>query len=258
VYVYHAEADHALTNLEDTLAITEGRDVSSSVLLVHGLASEDLSNHVAHDTHLGSTAVVELNIELAGLLLRVLDVSAEVPNTIVTVVLGRRHPGELDKGEESKDLGKTSGGDGTDSVNASGDIRELEVVGGGKVSIEDNVVVVDDGANDGSHGNTAVLALDSTTALEGLRLGLKPAKGIKDTNSKMKLAVAALLIGSAAAFAPIAQPAFKTTALGVVAGGPDGTAAKSKEEDLELTLQVILGALGEEGDEPKAEEAKEE
>mmetsp|Transcript_11059 Transcript_11059/g.23228 ORF Transcript_11059/g.23228 Transcript_11059/m.23228 type:complete len:277 (-) Transcript_11059:35-865(-) len=168
-------------SLEDTLTITEGRDVSSGVLLVHGLPSDDLNNHVAHDAHLGGTAVVQLNIELAGLLLRVLDVSAEVPNTVVAVVLGSRHPGKLHKREEEEDLQKASSGDGADAVNAGGHIRELQVVGGGQVPIEHNVVVVDNGANNGSHGNAAVLALDGTTALERLRLGLKPAKGIKDT-----------------------------------------------------------------------------
>jgi hypothetical protein len=167
--------------LEDTGAITEGGDVSGSVLLVHGLASKLLSNHVSEDTHHSGTAVVQLNIELAGLLFGVFDVGSEVTNTVVSVVLGGRHPRQLNKSEEGKDLGKSSGGDGTDSVSTSGDVGELQVVRGGKVSIEDNVVVVDDDTDDGSHGNTSVLALNSTTALEGLGLGVEPSKGIVDT-----------------------------------------------------------------------------
>jgi hypothetical protein len=64
----------------------------------------------------------------------------------------------------------------------------------------------------------------------------------------MKLAIATLLIGSAAAFAPIAQPAFKLNALSAVVTGKDGKAASSKEEDLELTLQIILKTMGGESD----------
>ena len=95
-------------NLEDTLAVTEGGNVAACVLLVHGLAGKDLSNHVAHDTHHSGAAVVKLNIKLTGLVLRVKDVRAEVTDAVVTVILGGRHPGKLNKGEEGKDLEKTS------------------------------------------------------------------------------------------------------------------------------------------------------
>ena len=68
----------------------------------------------------------------------------------------------------------------------------------------------------------------------------------------MKIAIAALLVGSAAAFAPVSQVAFKGQALNALPG-----AAKSADEDLELTLKVIMGAL--DGDEDKDEaEDKEE
>ena len=160
-------------------------DEPKSNNLVHvdedeGLALKDVVDHDAKDAHHSGTAVVELNIELAGLLLGVLDVGAEVSDAVVTVVLGGGHPGELDEGEEGEDLGKTGGGDGADAVNTVGDVGELEVGGGGKVSVELDVVVVDDGAEDGSHGDAAVLALDGTTTLEGLGLSLEPAEGIVD------------------------------------------------------------------------------
>lgn len=69
----------------------------------------------------------------------------------------------------------------------------------------------------------------------------------------MKIAIAALLVGSAAAFAPISQPAFRVTALNA-----NGKAAKSPEEDLELTREVILGFIGGDDDAAAAEEPKKE
>jgi len=178
-------------NLEYSLSVTEGRDVSSGVLFVHSLASKFFGNHVSDDTHHSGTSVVKLNIKLAGLLLGVLDISSEVSYSVVSVVLGGRHPGKLNKGEESKDLGKSSGGDGEKSSNSGGDIRELKVVGWGKVSVENNVVVVYDGSYNGSHGNTSVLTLNGTTTFEGLWLRVQPSKRIVNSkgfgNSKLEL-----------------------------------------------------------------------
>ena len=155
--------------------------MAGGVLLVHGLASELLGNHVTDDTKHGSTSVVQLNVELAGLLFRISNVGSEVSDSVVSVVLGGRHPGELDKGEEGQDLGKSGRRDGEDSSNSGRDVGELQVVGRRDVSIEDNVVVVDDGSDDGSHGNTSVLTFDGTTTFEGLRLGLEPSKRIVDS-----------------------------------------------------------------------------
>ena len=166
--------------------------MSGGILLVHSLPGELFGNHVSEDTHHSSTSVVQFNIELAGLLFGVFDVVSEVSNTVVSVVLGGRHPCQLNKSEEGKDLEKTFGGDGTDSVSSGGDVGELQVVGGGKVSIEDNVVVVDDGTDNGHHGNTSVLALNSTTTLEGFGLSLEPSKRIVNSkglsDSKLELA----------------------------------------------------------------------
>ena len=57
-------------HLEDTGSVSEGGDVSSSVLLVHGLSCKFLSDHVADDAKHGSAAVVELGVELAGLFMK--------------------------------------------------------------------------------------------------------------------------------------------------------------------------------------------
>ena len=74
----------------------------------------------------------------------------------------------------------------------------------------------------------------------------------------MKIAIVALLIGSAAAFAPTA-PAFKTSALSALTTGPAGKAAKTAEEDLELTREVIRSYMDIGGeDEPEEKKAKKE
>lgn len=68
----------------------------------------------------------------------------------------------------------------------------------------------------------------------------------------MKLAILAVVICSVNAFTSVSRPAFRLQALsmGAVVTGPEGKAAKSKEEDLELTRQVILAYIGEDAPEP--------
>ncbi len=156
--------------------------VSFTYLLVHGLSSELLGNHISHDSHHSSTSVVKLGIQLAGLLLRVKDVVSEVTNTVVSVVLGSRPPGKFNKSNSGDDLGKSGGRNSEKSVNSGGDIRELKVVGGRDVSIEYNVVVVYNASYNGGHSNTSVLTLNGTTTLESLRLSIEPSKRI--VNSK--------------------------------------------------------------------------
>eukprot|EP00558_Chaetoceros_sp_UNC1202_P003725 CAMPEP_0197232632 /NCGR_PEP_ID=MMETSP1429-20130617/887_1 /TAXON_ID=49237 /ORGANISM="Chaetoceros sp., Strain UNC1202" /LENGTH=75 /DNA_ID=CAMNT_0042690715 /DNA_START=94 /DNA_END=321 /DNA_ORIENTATION=- len=75
----------------------------------------------------------------------------------------------------------------------------------------------------------------------------------------MKLAIATILLGSAAAFAPVAKPSFGVVALNAAAPttGPQGSAAATAEEDLELTRQVIFAHMKGD-DEPADEEPKEE
>lgn len=68
----------------------------------------------------------------------------------------------------------------------------------------------------------------------------------------MKIAIATLLFGTVAAFAP-SKVAFRTYGLNAVTTGPKGKAASSAEEDLELTRAVIMGTLEAE-DEPEVED----
>jgi hypothetical protein len=119
--------------------------------------------------------------------------------------------------------------DGADAVNTGGDIGELEVGGLGKVAIEDDVVVVDDGTNDGSHGNAAVLALDGTTTLEGLGLSLEPAEGIVDAEG----------LGDTELELRDGEVGGDTAGLGGGEGGGRG-GAKGGNSELHLDVYVII------------------
>ena len=66
----------------------------------------------------------------------------------------------------------------------------------------------------------------------------------------MKLSLFVICICTVNAFAPSRQPAFRLQQLsmGAVVTGPQGKPAKSKEEDLELTREIILAYIS--GDAP--------
>eukprot|EP01083_Nonionella_stella_P112935 332708_1 len=93
-----------LKDLEYTLAITEWADVSGSILFIHSLSGQFLSDHITNDTHHSGTPVIELDIQFTCFFCGVLDVFAEPANTVVSIIFGCRHPGKFYKGKESKDL----------------------------------------------------------------------------------------------------------------------------------------------------------
>ena len=135
-------------------------------------------------------AVVELNVELV-LELITLEGLAEVSGAVVTRVV-RGRPGDgLHEADAEKDLGKAERRDGPDTVNTIGDGAEWKRSIEGDGSRELDLGVVDDGSDDGNHGDTAVLTLDGTTALEGLRLRLEVSErvvnseGLGDTDLQL-------------------------------------------------------------------------
>merc|ERR1712111_198948 len=120
----HSNSFHNL--LEDTLSITERRDMTSSVLLIHSLSSKLLSNHITNNTHHSSTSVIQFNIKLTGLFIRVSIIRTKVTNTIITVILRCRHPCEFHQSKERQDLCKSSSRDSKNTVNTSWDIGEFK------------------------------------------------------------------------------------------------------------------------------------
>eukprot|EP00559_Dactyliosolen_fragilissimus_P006300 CAMPEP_0184855632 /NCGR_PEP_ID=MMETSP0580-20130426/811_1 /TAXON_ID=1118495 /ORGANISM="Dactyliosolen fragilissimus" /LENGTH=70 /DNA_ID=CAMNT_0027350187 /DNA_START=56 /DNA_END=268 /DNA_ORIENTATION=+ len=69
----------------------------------------------------------------------------------------------------------------------------------------------------------------------------------------MKIAIAVLLIASTSAFAPSAPTFTRCSALNVVTG-PKGSAAKTAQEDLDLTREVILKFVDDDEEESSEDE----
>jgi hypothetical protein len=136
----------------------------------------------SRNCHHSRTSVVEFSILLADLLSRfpfpVVDLSE--PDTIVTIQLGGRPPGKLNKSTCKDDLGKSSSRELEKSANTRVDITELQASRWGKVSIESPHVVMDESTEHGHHGDASVLALDSTVPGEGSIVS-DVTKGIKES-----------------------------------------------------------------------------
>ena len=179
------------------LAQSNSEDISVSPRFSKGLASACLSDHVSKHSKHGSTSIVELDIKLACLEFRIGNVLTEPTNPVVSIVLGGRHPCELNKCEEEKKLEKSSRRDGRDSsedlsTNArSVDIREFDILGLGNVSVENNAIGMDNLSNQRHHADTSMFALNGTATLKGFGLSVEPSKGIVDTkglsDSELKL-----------------------------------------------------------------------
>ena len=144
--------------------------MSRSGLLVQALSSEDLLGDNTGNGHHGGATVVEFGVLLTNLLGRFLFpvVDLSKPDSVVTIKLGGRPPGKLNESQKDDDLGKSSRWDLEKSTNTRVDIGELQVVGWRQVSIESPLVVVNESAKHGHHGNTTVLSLDGSVSGEFL------------------------------------------------------------------------------------------
>ena len=148
-------------------------------------------HHEGKDTHLGGTSIVKLDGTLGGLGLLVEGVPAEVKSSVTEVTRELSlsgnilHDGNLQKADEEEDLEKTgirdlgeggdSGGDGLEAgarvVNVS---RKTNTGGGHNVS------------KDGKLGDTSVLELDITKAVEALLVGISEhTKGIEESERRL-------------------------------------------------------------------------
>jgi len=155
--------------------------VAGGGLLSEALAGDNLVDEGAEDAHHGGAAVVELGVALAKLAGRLLVpvVPGSNADAVVSVELGGGPPGELDEAADEDDLGEAGDGNLEEAADALVDVGELEVVAGAEVAVEGPLVVVDEGAEHGHHGDAAVLALDGAVADEGLLIG-DVAEGIEE------------------------------------------------------------------------------
>ena len=136
-----------------------------------------LVDHEAKDTHHGSTAVVELNSLLVdnGLLVPLGLCKVD----LLDLVLATR-VSHLKETDEEDDLHKTAKRDSLEASKTSFHRREWNAVC--DLTRESISLGGDDVAEDGQHGNTAVLGLDITVELECLSIGiLQQTKRIEET-----------------------------------------------------------------------------
>jgi hypothetical protein len=145
-----------------------------------------LVDHKGKDSHLGGTALVELDGTLLELGILVEGVPAKVDG-VVTEVTNEfssgdvLHDGKLQETDETDDLGNTSTTNGIDGGESVGDgLKSVaRVVNGTRKT---DAGLGNEVSNNGEHGNTSVLDFDVTQAVEsGLVAVGNEAKGIPET-----------------------------------------------------------------------------
>jgi hypothetical protein len=148
--------------------------------------SELLVDHKGKNSHLGSTALVELDGTLGHLGLLVEGVPAEVKGAVAEVtdefssgdVL---HDGELKETNEGNNLGNSDTRNGGKGAEAVGDIGERKA-GVVNVSGETDSGFLDEVSGDGKHADASVLDLDVTETVELLLVAISnQAEGIEES-----------------------------------------------------------------------------
>mmetsp|Transcript_19087 Transcript_19087/g.30862 ORF Transcript_19087/g.30862 Transcript_19087/m.30862 type:complete len:230 (+) Transcript_19087:172-861(+) len=130
-----------------------------------------LVDHQGKDTHLGSAAVVQLNGALGVLLLVIPTGGIHAGLAVGLQLLLDLGKAQLNQANETDGLGHTSGRQGGQSLQASGQAGELvasQVVSARQTHASSGHQV----AEDGKHGNTAVFDLHGTKAVEPLLVSL--------------------------------------------------------------------------------------
>jgi hypothetical protein len=143
-------------------------------------------DHQSEDTHLGGTAVVQLNGPLFQLFLIGKGIPSKV-NEVVAEVTGEfssdavSHDGNLQESNESKDLCDTGGRDGREGIKSAGNVCEGSSIVGDQ-SRKTDTGLGGEVSSDGKHANTTVLDLNEAEAIEsGLVSVGNKAKRIPET-----------------------------------------------------------------------------
>jgi hypothetical protein len=147
-------------------------------------------DHEGQDTHLGGTALVELNGTLVHLGLRIERVPAEVNGSVTEVTdevssSNVLHDTKLQGTDECNNLGNSSTRNGSEGAESVGDGRKG---GSGVVDVsrKTDTSLGDEVSNNGKHGDTSVLEFDVTKAVElGLVTVGDKAEGIEETKRSL-------------------------------------------------------------------------
>jgi hypothetical protein len=153
--------------------------------------SQLLVDHKGKDSHLGGTALVELDGTLLELGLLIKGVPAEVDGSVTEVSGEFRFTGEVlhDRGlkdsNEEKELDKSTSGDLLEGGETVGDGRKglSGVVDGSRKT---DTGFLDKVSNNGEHRDTSVLDLDGTETVELLLVTIgDKSKGIKESKRSL-------------------------------------------------------------------------
>ena len=152
-------------------------------------------HHASGDTQHSTTAVLDLDVQGTVTGFGVLDlarVSSRDGSTgsIISArkvlgssgVLGGRHGDELGDSSEQEDLGESKSrhvAESGETHTVLEDVSERVVSSQVEASIDVEIELLDHHTDEGSHGNAAVLDLDSTTTGEGLGI-LSKSEGIEE------------------------------------------------------------------------------
>jgi hypothetical protein len=148
----------------------------SGDLFCQGLSCDTFTDHGTEDSHHGSTSLVDLHIELVLQLItfqKVGDKGTSVSSSVVTGVVGSGPNGKLTDTREKENLGNSSQWNTEETHHTIGNVREANSHFLGEVSREFNSGIVEEHTDNGSHGNTSVLAFDGTTTF---KVGMESSK----------------------------------------------------------------------------------
>ena len=160
------------------------------------VSTELLVDHEAEDAHHGGTAVVELNGTLGklGLLIKGVPAVVEGPVAEVPGELGLSgdilHDGELESTDGEEELDESTLGDSIGSRDGGPSVSDGIEGSAGVVNVSRKVDAVAgyDLSEEGELGDTAVLDLDVTEAVEAVLVGVSEhAEGIEESEGSLFL-----------------------------------------------------------------------
>jgi hypothetical protein len=150
-----------------------------------------LVDHQGKDAHLCSTALIKLDGVLLELGVLIESVPAKINESIaevtdkIVLTSGILHEEELEGANEGDDLCKAGCGNGSERIEAGGNVGELKA-GVANITRETDSGLSDKVSNDGKHADTSMLDLNVTKTIELLLVSISDqSEGIKEAKRRL-------------------------------------------------------------------------